>query len=106
MLGMDLTSRVGMTGAQLFWTGVGFLGFTVLAFAGGFGLGNSLGPQGAVLVLVVGLVLSVITSIGALILSIAGTVAFPALRGRFVILLILSVLFSPLLWLGLLLLAL
>ena len=106
MLVMDLMSRMGMTGAQLFWTGVGFLGFTVLAFAGGFGLGNSLGPRTAVLVLVVGLLLSVITSIGALLLGIAGTVAFPALRGRFVVLLILSVLLSPLLWLGLLILAL
>lgn len=103
---MVLESRVGLSGPQLFWTGVGFLGFTVLAFAGGFLLGNSLGPRTAVTALVTGLVLSVITSVGALILSIAGTVAFPVLRLRFVILLVLSLVFSPLLWLGLLVVAL
>jgi len=103
---MEPTTRVGMTGVQLFWTGVVFLGVTVLAFVGGFGLGNSTGPQGTVLVLVIGLVLSAVTSVGALILSFAGIVSFPALRGRYLMLLVLSVLFSPLLWLGLLTLAL
>lgn len=98
---MDIKAHRGLSGSQLYWVGLGCLGLTVAAFAGSFTLGNSLDPRGTVLVLVIGLVLSVIASVIAAILGIAGLVAFPSFRGRFIVLLALSLLFSPLLWLGL-----
>lgn len=98
---MEIKAHRGLGGSRLFWVGLGCLGLAVTAFAGSFSLGNSLDPQGAVVVLVVGLVISVVASITAAILAIAGLVAFPLLRGRFMMLLVLSLLFSPLLWLGL-----
>ena len=101
ILGMEIKPHRGLTGSQLYWVGLGWLGLAVAAFAGSFAIGNSLDPQGAVFVLVIGLVISIIASIIAAVLSIAGLVAFPLLRGRFIILLVLSLVFSPLLWLGL-----
>lgn len=98
---MQIKARRGLSGSRLYRVGLGCLGLAVAAFAGSFTLGNSLDPRGAVFVLVVGLVISVIASVTAAILGIAGLVAFPLLRGRFIILLVLSLLFSPLLWLGL-----
>ena len=50
-------------------------------------------------ILLVGMVLSVVTSLVTFVMGVAGTVAFPALRGRYVLVLVLSVVFSPLLWL-------
>lgn len=101
IFGMEIKARRGLSGSQLYWVGLGCLGLAVAAFAGSFTLGTSLDPRGAVLVLVIGLVVSVIASIIAAILGIAGLVAFPPLRGRFIVLLVLSLLLSPLLWLGL-----
>ncbi|MBD2762121.1 hypothetical protein IEE92_06065 [Kocuria sp. cx-116] len=98
---MEIKAHRGLSGSRLYWVGLGCLGLTVAAFAGSFSLGNFLDPQGAVVVLVVGLVISVVASITAAILAIAGLVAFPLLRGRFIMLLVVSLLFSPLLWLGL-----
>lgn len=100
MLSIEIKAHRGLTGSQLYWVGLGCLGLAVAAFAGSFAMGNSLDPQGAVFVLVIGLVISVIASIIAAVLSIAGLVAFPLLRGRFIILLVLSLVFSPLLWLS------
>lgn len=99
--GMEIKGRKGLTGSQLYWVGLGCLGLAVVAFAGGFSVGNSLDPRGSMFVLVTGLIISVIASIVAAVVSIAGLVAFPLLRGRFSILLVLSVVFSPLLWLAL-----
>lgn len=101
IFGMKIKAHTGLSGPRLYWVGLACLGLTLAAFAGSFTLGTSLDPRGAVLVLVIGLVVSVVASIIAAILGIAGLVAFPPLRGRFIVLLVLSLLFSPLLWLGL-----
>lgn len=101
MLGMEMKTQRGLSGPQLYWVGIGCLALAMAAFASSFTLGNALGPRGAMFVLVSGLIISVIASIVAAVLSVAGLVAFTQLRGRFIILLLLSLVFSPLLWLGL-----
>lgn len=96
---MITSGRRLSTGRKLFWAGVVSLVLTVAFFFGGFALGNSFGPQAAMAVLLGGLILSVIASLTTGVVAVAGTVSFPALRGRFVALLVLAILCSPLLWL-------
>ncbi len=96
---MIMSARKLSTGRTLFWVALGCVALTLVFFLGAFLAGNSLAPRGAVAVLVVGLILSVVASLVALILGIAGTVAFPALRGRYVLVLLLAIVTSPLLWL-------
>lgn len=87
------------TGRKLFWAALACAVLTPLLFLGGFATGNGFGPHGAMTVLLVGMVLSVVTSLVAFVMGIAGTVAFPGLRGRYVLVLVLAIVFSPLLWL-------
>ena len=96
---MITSGRRLSTGRKLFWSGVVSLVLTVVLFLAGFLLGNSFGPRTAMTVLLGGLILSVVASLTTGVLAVAGTVSFPALRGRFVALLVLAVLCSPLLWL-------
>ncbi|MDO4919096.1 hypothetical protein [Kocuria sp.] len=87
------------TGRVLFWVGAASVVLTVMFFLGGFALGNSFGAQAAMTVLLTGLILSVIASLTSAVIAVAGIVAFPFLRGRFIGLLVLALLCSPLLWL-------
>lgn len=98
--GMEFWSQRGLAAPQLYWVGLGCLVLSVGAFLGGFMLGNAQEPRNAMFFVVVGLVASIILSVLAVVLSIAGMVAFAHLRGRFILLLFLCVVFSPLLWLG------
>ncbi|RKQ35203.1 hypothetical protein [Kocuria tytonis] len=99
---MIMSARRLSTGRRLFWVGLASVVLTLVFFFGGFLGGNSLGAETAMGVLLGGLVLSVITSLTALVLGVAGIVAFPSLRGRYVLVLVLAVVCSPLLWLLLL----
>ena len=101
MLSMEMKTQRGLSGPQLYWVGIGCLALAVMAFVSSFSVGNTLDPRGAMFLLVIGLIVSIIASIVAAVLSVAGLVAFAHLRGRFSILLLLSLVFSPLLWLGL-----
>ncbi|RLY93906.1 hypothetical protein EAE32_01260 [Kocuria tytonicola] len=96
---MITSGRRPSTGRKLFWAGGVSLVLTVAFFFGGFALGNSFGPRAAMSVMLTGLVLSVIASLTTGVVAVAGTLSFPALRGRFVALLVLAILCSPLLWL-------
>ncbi len=87
------------TGRKLFWAAFACAILTPLLFLGGFTTGNGFGSHTAMTILLVGMVLSVVTSLVTFVMGVAGTVAFPALRGRYVLVLVLSVVFSPLLWL-------
>ena len=87
------------TGRKLFWAGLGCVALTVVLFFGGFLAGNSFSPEFSMGVLLAGLILSAVTSLVAGIIGVAGIVAFPRLRGRFVLVLLLALLCSPLLWL-------
>ena len=90
--------RLG-TGRTLFWVGLGSVVLAVVFFLGAFLAGNSSNPRVAMGVLLVGLVLSVVASLVGGVIGVAGVVAFPSRRGRFVLVLTLAILFSPLLWL-------
>ncbi|CAL8900460.1 hypothetical protein KVA01_19900 [Kocuria varians] len=83
----------------MFWVALACAVLTPVLLLGGFLTGNGFAPQGAMAVLLTGIVLSVVTSLVAFVMGIAGTVAFPALRGRYVLVLVLAIVFSPLLWL-------
>ena len=87
------------TGRRLFWAGLGCVALTVVLFFGGFLVGNSFSPEFSMGVLLAGLILSAVTSLVAGIIGVAGIVAFPRLRVRFVLVLLLALLCSPLLWL-------
>ena len=87
------------TGRTLFWAGLGSVVLAVVLFLGAFLAGNSSNPRVAMGVLLVGLVLSVVASLVGGVIGVAGVVAFPSRRGRFVLVLTLAILFSPLLWL-------
>lgn len=93
------TSARSTTGRRLFWAGLGCVVLTVGCFLGAFLAGNSFSAQVAMGVLLAGLVLSVIASLVAAVIGVAGVVAFPALRGRYILVLVLAILCSPLLWL-------
>ncbi len=79
--------------------GLGCVVLTVGCFLGAFLAGNSFSAQAAMGVLLAGLVLSVIASLVAAVIGVAGVVAFLALRGRYILVLVLAILCSPLLWL-------
>ncbi|MEX5269846.1 hypothetical protein [Kocuria sabuli] len=95
----SLISRV--TPSALYWFGVGCLLFTVLAFAAAFLGGNSGGAETAMAVFVAGFVAAAVGATVTAVVALAGIVAFASARVRFVVLLALSVLCHPLLWLGL-----
>lgn len=95
----SLISRV--TPSALYWFGVGCLLFTVVAFVVAFLGGNSGGAQTAMAVFVAGFVAAAVGATVTAVVAIAGMIAFSGARIRFLVLLVLSVLCHPLLWLGL-----
>ena len=96
----SLISRV--TPSALYWFGTGCLLFTVLAFVVAFVGGNSGGAGTAMTVFVVGLVTAAVAASVTAVVALAGMIAFSSARIRFLVLLGLSVLLHPLLWLWLL----
>ena len=92
-------SRVTPSG--LYWFGTGCLLVTVLAFLGALLGGGSGGPQTALTVFVVGFVVATVGATVTAVVGLAGVISFPQARIRFLVLLALSVLCHPLLWLGL-----
>ena len=94
-----MISRV--TPSALYWFGVGCLLFTVLAFLGALLGGGSGGPEAALTVFVVGFVAATVGATVTAVVALAGGISFPHARIRFLVLLALSVLCHPLLWLGL-----
>lgn len=91
-----------VTPAALYWFGVGCLLFTVLAFVVAFLGGNSGGAETAMTVFVVGFVAAAVGATVTAVVALAGAVGFAGARTRFLVLLALSVLCHPLLWLGVL----
>ncbi|KUG61232.1 hypothetical protein RCG67_01065 [Kocuria sp. CPCC 205292] len=96
----SLISRV--TPSALYWFGVGCLLFTVLAFAVAFLGGNSAGTETSMAFFVIGFVAAAVGATVTAVVALAGAVGFAAARVRFLVLLGLSVLCHPLLWLALL----
>ncbi|MEX5262513.1 MULTISPECIES: hypothetical protein [Kocuria] len=97
----SLISRVSPS--ALYWFGVGCLLFTVLAFVVAFLGGNSAGPETSMAFFVIGFVAA--AAVGATVtavVALAGAIGFASERVRFLVLLGLSVLCHPLLWLALL----
>jgi hypothetical protein len=93
-------SRV--TPSALSWFGTGCLLFTVLAFLVAILGGGAGGPETALTVFVAGFVVATVAATVTAVVALAGVIAFRHVRIRFLVLLVLSVLCHPLLWLGLL----
>lgn len=95
----SLLSRVSPS--ALYWFGVGCLLFTVLAFVVAFLGGNSGGAETAMVVFVAGFLAAAVGATVTAVVALAGAIGFRAARVRFLVLLALSVVLHPLLWLGL-----
>lgn len=95
----SLISRV--TPSALYWFGVGCLLFTVLAFVVAFLGGNSGGAGTSMAFFVLGFVAAAVGATVTAVVAIAGAIGFSSARVRFLVLLLLSVLCHPLLWLAL-----
>lgn len=95
----SLISRVSPS--ALYWFGVGCLLFTVLAFVVAFLGGNSAGPETSMAFFVIGFVAAAVGATVTAVVALAGAIGFPSARLRFQVLLALSVLCHPLLWLAL-----
>ena len=91
----------GVTPSALFWFGTGCLVLTVLAFLTALLGGGSGGPQTAITFFVAGFVVATVAATVTAVVALAGAISFPDARIRFLVLLALSVLCHPLLWLGL-----
>lgn len=95
----SLISRVSPS--ALYWFGVGCLLFTVLAFVVAFLGGNAGGAETSMAFFVIGFVAAAVGATVTAVVALAGAIGFSSDRVRFLVLLGLSVLCHPLLWLAL-----